>query len=53
MVAVPVLVGLVESALDDGRVDLDKSILEGGRALEVVRLRLCDGAKDTSFVFPS
>ena len=51
MVTVAVLVDLVKSALDGGRIDLDKSILEGGRALEVVRVRLRGGAKDTSFVF--
>lgn len=51
MVTAPILFDLVNSALDDGRVDLGKSILEGGRALEVVRARLCGGAKDTSFVF--
>lgn len=51
VVAAPVRVDLVISVLGGGRVDLDKSILEGGRALEVVRARLCGGAKDTSFVF--
>lgn len=49
-VAVPVRVGLVKSALDDGRVNLGKSILDGGRALDVVRARPCGGAKGTSFV---
>lgn len=51
MVAAPVRVNLVEPALDDGRVDLGKSILEGGRALDVVRARPCGGAKDASFDF--
>lgn len=48
--AAPVPVDLVEPAFDDGRVDLVKSILEGGRAFEVVRARLCDGTKETSLV---
>lgn len=48
VVATPVRVDLARSALDDGRVGLGKSILEGGRAFEIVRARL-RGA--TSFVF--
>ena len=48
VVATPVRVDLPGSALDGGRVGLDKSILEGGRAFEIVRARLCGG---TSFVF--
>ena len=47
----PVRDGLLESALDCGRVDLDKSILEGGRALEVARIRFCGGATDAPLVF--
>lgn len=50
-VATPVRVDFVESALDGGRVGLGMSILEGGRAVDVVRARLLGGAKDTSFVF--
>jgi hypothetical protein len=46
----PVRDGLLESALDGGRVDLDKSILEGGRALEVARIRFCGGAADAPLV---
>ena len=42
--ATPVRDDLLESALDDGRICLGKSILEGGRAFEVVRARLCGGA---------
>jgi hypothetical protein len=51
VVTAPARVDLVRSALDDGRVNLGKSILEGGRALETVRARLCGGAKGTSFAF--
>jgi len=50
VVAAPVRVDLAKSALDDGRVGLGKSILEGGRALDVARARPCGGAKDISFV---
>lgn len=48
VVVTPVRVDLFGPALDGGRVGLGKSTLEGGRAFEVARVRLCDG---TSFVF--
>lgn len=51
VIAAPDFVDSVESAFDDGRVNLDKPILEGGRALEAVRARFRGGTKDTSFVF--